>query len=486
MSGQTLTSPKYPEALQAAIHRIEGLLQGEYGMSRRMISLLALQKDAEVLNRIQEHDAPSAAEIKSVIAETEGLFPQPLSVIVASSRLEVARQVSAGAVTVDDSVSVPFKERLSRAMMNPLTGIPILILVLYFGFYRLVGVFGAGTLVDFIEGTIFGGYINPWLIGLFENIIPLEAIRDLFVGEYGVITLGLSYALAIVLPIVTLFFLIFSVIEDSGYLPRLAMLIDRVFKLIGLNGRAVIPIVLGFGCDTMATIVTRTQETRRERVLTTVLLALAIPCSAQLGVVMGILSSSPLALIIWGASIALVFLLIGYIGSKVLPGEPARFYMELPPLRIPRPGNVLLKTFARLKWYLLEVIPIFVLASVLLWLGELTGLFDLIITKIMTPVVQFIGLPGESAVAFFFGFFRRDFGAAGLYDLYAAGILRGIPMVVAAVTLTLFLPCVAQFAVMLRERGIKAALGISAFILPFAFGFGYVLNLVLTLLRVPL
>ena len=134
----------------------------------------------------------------------------------------------------------------------------------------------------------------------------------------------------------------------------------------------------------------------------------------------------------------------------------------------------------------LEVIPIFILASVLLWLGELTGLFDIVINRIMTPIVRFIGLPGESAVAFFFGFFRRDFGAAGLYDLYDAGILRGIPLVVAAVTLTLFLPCIAQFAVMLRERGIKTALAISLFIFPFAFGFGYLLNLILTILRVPL
>jgi ferrous iron transport protein B len=181
-----------------------------------------------------------------------------------------------------------------------------------------------------------------------------------------------------------------------------------------------------------------------------------------------------------------VFLAVGYIGSKVLPGAPARFYMELPPLRIPRPANVLLKTLARLKWYLLEVIPIFALASVLLWLGELTGVFDWLIGRVMTPIVSFIGLPAESSVAFFFGFFRRDFGAAGLYDLYNAGLLTGIPLVVASVTLTLFLPCVAQFAVMLRERGILTTLAISGFIFPFAFGVGFLLNILLHALKVPL
>ena len=486
VSERNTLSPNYPEEIGNAIDEISSILHGSYGINRRMIALLALQRDAEILRRINATNLEKSASVIEIVERTESLFSHPLSLVITGSRLELAKEISSATVTVDRSSAMPLRERLSRAMMKPLTGLPILAIVLYFGFYWLVGVFGAGTLVDFIEGTIFEEFINPWLARLFESFIPYEVLRNLFIGEYGVLTLGLSYALAIVLPIVTLFFLVFSVIEDSGYLPRLAMLIDGVFKRIGLNGRAVIPLVLGFGCDTMATIVTRTQETRRERILTTILLALAIPCSAQLGVVMGILSADPLALAIWAASVAGVFLLVGYVGSKVLPGKAARFYMELPPLRFPKPGNVFLKTFARLKWYLLEVIPIFVLASVILWLGELTGVFDWAIEKVMTPVVSFIGLPGETAVAFFFGFFRRDFGAAGLYDLYSEGLLTGIPLVVASVTLTLFLPCVAQFAVMLKERGIKTTLAISSFILPFAFGFGYLLNLLLTGLKVPL
>jgi ferrous iron transport protein B len=340
-------------------------------------------------------------------------------------------------------------------------------------------------MVDFIESTIFGEWINPWITNLVTSIISFQIIQDLFVGEYGIITLGLSYAIAIILPIVATFFIVFSIIEDSGYLPRLAMLIDRVFKKIGLNGRAVIPMVLGFGCDTMATVVTRTQETKRERVITTLLLALAIPCSAQLGVIFGILSGSTVALLIWMGTIALVFLLIGYLASKVIPGEQTSFYMEVPPLRLPILSNVLTKTYSRLQWYLTEVIPLFIYASILLWLGKLTGLFDLIISG-LEPVVEFIGVPGDAAVAFLYGFFRRDFGAAGLYDLHSEGILIGIPLVVSAVVLTLFMPCIAQFMVMLKERGVKTALAITLFIFPFAFVVGYILNLVLTTLGVSL
>ena len=133
-------------------------------------------------------------------------------------------------------------------------------------------------------------------------------MQDLFIGEYGMFTLGLRYAVAIILPIVGTFFFAFSIMEDSGYFPRMAMLIDRLFKKIGLNGRAVIPMVLGFGCDTMATMVTRVLETKRERVIATLLLALAVPCSAQLGVILGILAAKPYALLTWALFISGIFL----------------------------------------------------------------------------------------------------------------------------------------------------------------------------------
>jgi ferrous iron transport protein B len=370
-------------------------------------------------------------------------------------------------------------------MMHPISGGVIFLAVVYLGLYQFVGVFGAGTLVDFIESTVFGEWINPWFADLATRFIPWTIAQDLFVGEYGIITLGLTYAIAIVFPIVGTFSIVFAIVEDSGYLPRLAMLIDRVFKGIGLNGRAVIPIVLGFGCDTMATIVTRTQETRRERVITTLLLALAIPCSAQLGVIFGILSGSPGALLVWIGAVIFVFLLVGFLTARLLPGERASFYMEVPPLRMPRIGNVLSKTVSRLEWYFVEVLPLFVLASVVLWVGGLTGVFDVIVGG-LEPVVELLGLPREAAVAFLYGFFRRDFGAAGLFDLNSAGLLTGVPLVVSAVTITLFVPCIAQALVMVKERGLRTAVAIVAFVFPFAFLVGFALNWLLTTLGVTL
>ncbi|RMF93439.1 MAG: ferrous iron transporter B, partial [Nitrospinota bacterium] len=351
--------------------------------------------------------------------------------------------------------------------------------------YQFVGVFGAGTLVDFIEGELFETHINPWINSLVTRYIPWEILRSLLAEEYGIFTLGVRYAIAIILPIVGTFFLTFSLIEDSGYLPRIALLVDRLFKRIGLNGRAVIPMTLGFGCDTMATLVTRTLETTRERVIATLLLALAIPCSAQLGIVLALLAGNVRALLVWACFVGGVFLLIGFLTARLLPGESPSFYLELPPLRWPKPSNVLLKTYARIQWYFLEVLPLFILASVLIWLGKLSGAFDLGIS-LLKPLVRGIGLPEDAAVAFLFGFFRRDYGAAGLYDLQQSGALSGNQLVVAAATLTLFVPCIAQFSIMWKERGPKTTLAIVSFIFPFAFAMGYLLHLGLTLLGIQL
>jgi ferrous iron transport protein B len=152
--------------------------------------------------------------------------------------------------------------------------------------------------------------------------------------------------------------------------------------------------------------------------------------------------------------------------------------MEVPPLRRPRLANVLLKTVTRMQWYFLEVLPLFLLASVILWALDQTGLFAYIVAG-MRPVLALLDLPAETAQVFLLGFFRRDYGAAGLFDLSQAGALDAVQVAVAAVTLTLFVPCVAQFLMMVRERGGRAAFGMLAFITPFAFGAGLVVNLVL-------
>jgi ferrous iron transport protein B len=466
--------PVYGNGVGHTIDRIGARLGPIDILDPHALIALALQGDAEAMGRLA---AAGGRDVEPIIRSEEAELRGPPVYRVAFERRRIALELLAGVVQSPGAERPAWIDRLGSLLARPLTGLPVLGLVLYLGLYKFVGQFGAGTLVDGIEEGLFERGINPFFERVFAPV-PWEWLSALFVGDYGVLTLGVRYAVAIILPVVGTFFLFFSVLEDTGYFPRLALLVDRSFKRIGLSGRAVIPMVLGFACDTMATMVTRTLETKRERVLATLLLALAIPCSAQLGVIIAVLAGQPAALAVWAGVLVGTFLLVGFITARLMPGAPASFHMELPPLRLPRLGNVLTKTYTRMHWYFVEVLPLFLFASVLLWIGDLTGALAGALGG-LGPVVQLLGLPEDSASVFLFGFFRRDYGAAGLFDMNQHGLLGVRQLTVAAVTLTLFVPCVAQFLMMIKERGTRTALGMVAFITPFAFGVGFVLNRIL-------
>ncbi len=477
-------SVKYDEVLASAIHRIVEILPRGYNLSKRAIALLLLQEDPGIIALVKGEMKESYKALEDIVRETKKRYGQPLNYIITLARQNEVNRIVETVTTSSVKKTISFREGLSRLMMHPLTGVPILLAALY-GLYEFVGVLGAQVLVDFLENGVFGQYVNPFATRVVSSIFPWKVIQELLVDQYGILTLGIRYAIAIILPIVTTFFIAFSIIEDTGYLPRLAMLIDRLFKKIGLNGRAVIPVVLGFGCDTMATMVTRTLETKRERIIATLLLSLAIPCSAQMGVILALLAGHPRGLWVFISVMAIIFLFTGYLMAKLMPGEKPVFYMEIPPLRWPKLSNVFTKTYTRVEWYFKEILPLFILASILIWAGRITGIFDLIVSVLSYPV-SWIGLPDRAAEAFLYGFFRRDFGAAGLYDLKQTGILSGIPLVVSVVTMALFMPCIAQLTITIKERGMKMALGMSAFIFPFAFLVGGLVNQALLILGVNL
>ncbi len=411
--------------------------------------------------------------------------------------------------------------RLGFWAMHPVKGLAVLAAVLLLMFW-VVGLFGAGTLVDLLEVGLFEQRLSPLAIRAADAVLPFphehpaaasrhtvalpvspvhelplvaldrtvigtgyeltgrltpagaaaRFVHDLLVGQYGAVTMAISYALAIVLPIVTTFFLLFSLLEDSGYLPRMAILLNRFCKRFGLNGKAVLPMILGLGCDTVATMSTRILETRKERIVTTVLLALAIPCSAQLGVLLAMMARlTPAGAAAWVVLVVAVLVVVGRLAARVVPGPTSEFLLEIPPLRRPQAGNVAIKTLSRLDWYLREVIPLFVVGTAVLFLLDAAGLLARI-TRLGEPlVVGWLGLPAETANAFLVGFMRRDFGAVYLLDAATgpAPLLTPLQVFVAMVTITLFMPCFANFLMIAKEHGRRVAWAITAFIFPFAF-----------------
>ncbi len=476
---------RFPREIETGVARVDGIVAAAVGRPAGRFLATALLVDPRGL---PPHALPGLTpearrEIAAVSGDLRRGNPLPLAALLSQARQGAAMELVAA---VERPPERPgggrFAARLGRLCVHPLWGLPIAALCLWL-VYELVGVIGAGVLVDWLEGTVFGRFVNPAAAALAERWLPWEPARAFLVGPYGLVTMALTYSFAIILPVVTTFFLAFGVLEDSGYMPRLAVMVNRFFRRMGLHGKAVLPMILGLGCDTMATLTARIMETRKERILVTLLLALGVPCSAQLGVILGMLGGVGVAgAAVWVGVVTLVLVATGALAARLLPGARSDFILELPPLRIPGLKNILVKTGARIEWYLREAVPLFVLGTVLLFGLDRLGLLDAIRAAASPVVGGLLGLPREATDAFLVGFVRRDYGAAGLFEIQRAGLLDGRQVVVSLVIITLYVPCIAQFFVMIKERGLRVAAAISLVVVTVALLVGAGLNRLLLLL----
>jgi ferrous iron transport protein B len=468
--------------IEAAIAEVTELLPpGTAGARLRSIALLS--GDLSLAGELAL--APeSLIRIGALRRQLEAETGQPLGFTIGRRRLQAATAIAEDVVQRDAvTTSATLGARLGEWASHPIAGWPILLAVLY-TVYFVVGVFGAGTLVDLLEERLFGELLGPWTASMVEAWVALPLARDFLVGRYGLFTMAIPYAFAIVLPIVGTFFIAFSMLEDSGYLPRVAVMLDRAFRLMGLNGKAVLPMVLGLGCDTMATMTTRILGSRKERLQVTLLLALGVPCSAQLGVVLGMIGGAgPGGAFVWAGVVIGVLLAVGMLAAGVLPGERSDFILELPPLRWPQLSNVLAKTAAQIEWYLKEVIPIFVAGTAALFVVDQLGWLAWLEAALAPLVTQWLGLPAEASGALLIGFLRRDYGAAGLFDLARQGLLAPAQVLVSLVVITLFMPCIATLMMIQREYGARIAAAVAGFVFPFALLVGGVLNVALRIVR---
>ncbi|MFC1583357.1 ferrous iron transport protein B [Candidatus Neomarinimicrobiota bacterium] len=471
----------YAEPIERGVAELTPLLPAT-SIAPRALALMVLAGRDEFMTRLEGVvDEATLETIQSIVERTRRAFTRSVTVEITQARMRAATRLMERVTVQRESRLGALVKWLGRAAMHPVGGFGFVAVVLA-GMYYFVGVFGAGTLVDWLERGLFGTYIVPGITKVVEAILPWPFLQDLLVGEFGLLSMALSYSIAIVLPIVGTFFIAFGLLEDSGYLPRLSVMMNRVFKAMGLNGKAVLPMVLGLGCDTMATMTTRILDSRKERLIVTLLLALGVPCSAQLGVILGMLQGVSLgASMLWAGIVLGTIFAVGYLSSKVMPGQGSDFLLEVPPLRRPVLGNILVKTMARLEWYLREAVPLFFLGTLILFALDKLALL-VWIEDATAPLIQsFLGLPKEATAAFIMGFLRRDYGAAGLFLLARNGQLDPIQTLVSLVVITLFMPCIANLFMIIKEQGWKVALGMGAFILPFALLIGGAVNWILRL-----
>lgn len=468
--------------IEDAVARIEPLVpSGPVGP--RGIALMLLADSADLAERLALPEEVRA-RVAAVRAEAEAATDGRLAYALNRARLAEADRIVADVLRVGPARTRRV-QTLGRWAAHPVTRWPILLAVLVL-VYLFVGRLGAGTFVGWLENDLFGNLVSPWARRVAQTVIPIDIVDRFLVGEYGLVTMALTYGLAIVLPIVATFFLAFGVLEDSGYLPRLAVVLDRSFRRVGLNGKAVLPMVLGLGCVTMATMTTRILETRKERLQVTLLLALSVPCSAQLGVILGMIAQTgPVGVGIWSVVMVGSLLAVGWLAAIVIPGGASDFVMELPPLRVPALGNIVRKTAARIEWYLREVIPVFVIATAVLFVLDEVGLLASLEAWLSPVVVGWLGLPRAATGVLLIGFLRRDYGAAGLFALAASGSMTVQQILVSLVVISLFVPCIASLLMIVKEHGVRIAAAMMAFVFVFALGVGGLLNLVLEAFRVP-
>lgn len=488
-----------------------------------------------LLPKLKPTDNPSAdalmiLEGDDIIAERHSLAPIDQREEIYVARRNRVNHIVARVYRHTSAArwSVQLSEKLGQWTINPITGIPFLILALWL-IYEVVGVLVAQRVVGHLEVELGNKRWEPAVKSLFASITPvritvevlekdesgedrtvetrtfdfprgtrhdsatlkaLEAFKDgkdvlqtfdfsqetlwgklvvILAGEFGALTMTVTYLLFLLLPLIIGFYLFLAILEDCGYLPRLATMVDRLFNAMGLNGRAVIPIILGFGCVTMATITTRLLNTSREKTIAASILNFAIPCSAQLAVITALLTKA-------GGEYTLIFFLIilanligiGTVIDKLLPGKSSALLIDLPPMRLPRLENVAKKTWIKTLSFMKEASPWFFIGALLVSTMQVTGLLDAWVRLFEPITTHWLTLPAEAARAFVMGMVRRDFGAAGLYEL----AMTPKQIVVSLTVITLFVPCIASLMVLLKERGVREAMTIwlGSWVLAFSIG----------------
>jgi ferrous iron transport protein B len=376
-------------------------------------------------------------------------------------------------------------ERLGDLTVHPWTGIPIAVGVMYVVF-TVIRFIGEG-LIGYVFEPIFENLWAPVMMAFSqllrgEGIIHNILIGQLIEGEidfgqsFGLLTTGLFVPIAAVLPYIVAFYLVLSFLEDSGYLPRLAVLLDKLMHSVGLHGMAIVPMLLGLGCNVPGALGTRVLETKRERFIAATLMAIAVPCMAQIAMIFGLIGKYGVrGLFPVFGTLFIVWFVFGILMNLLIKGESPEIFTEIPPYRLPYLGALLKKLLMRITWFLKEAIPFVLLGVFIVNLLYSLGIIDFL-GKIASPVItKVLGLPLEAVGALIIGFLRKDL-AVGMLAPLGLSLKQ---LIIASVVLAMYFPCVATFAILLKELGIIDMIKAALIMIASAFLVGALLNLIL-------
>lgn len=467
---------KYGDLVEAGISNIMSAIN-ENVAYRRKLAILFLQDDPFLNDQVKKiYGDQVSPEIEAVSRKSIDSINANIGRLINFSRNQWIENIIGRAVIKDKLFFGGYSENFGWLCRHPVSGVPILLAIIIMMYLLVVDV--ANALAGWMAEILWLPIKHQ-----INVLVPAGLLNDFLIGDYGVLSLGLANALITVLPILSVFFLAFNVLEDIGYIPNVCVLTKRVFDKIGLSGSAIMPLVLGFGCKTMATLTTRSLRSKRERYIAIYLIAFAIPCAAQLGLNMSILGRMGVkAFVIAFSALAFVEIMAGLILNNILKQEKqSDFIQELPKMRLPSMKAVLKKTGYRLYWFLKEAMPVFVYAAIILFLVDWIGLLDMI-KDLVRPVMEgFLGLPVQMVDALILCMARHEAAAALIINLIEKGQLNYIQCIVAVTITTMFVPCFANIVSMIKELGLKTALIMVVTINLSAFLLAGVLNLGLKL-----
>lgn len=442
--------------------------------SPRSLAIKLLEGDEELISSVIDMDSgekvvEKARELAQEIKERHG---EAAAFRIARERHGIASLISEESTEYVEA-EPSFKEKISRWTTETKTGVPILVGV-FLGLLSVLFFVGG-----FIEELVIGGwegYVQPALTSFFQAVSPSSGIAEML--NIG-INKGLKGILAVMLPYLPPFFLALALLEDSGYLPRMAYVMDSTMHKIGLHGKAVAPMLGGFGCSVPAIMATRGLTSKRQRFISSVLITM-IPCSARTVVILGtvgaFLGILP-ALIIYGILLTLIFI-VGIVLNKFLPGRTSGMVMEMPPLRKPMLKPVLTKTWNRLKGFVYVATPLLIAGSLAIGALEVSGVLESIVSPLSPLTIGLLGLPAVTVIPLIYGIIRKEGALVLLMAVLPAGItmLTDLQLFVFALVVAIYVPCIATFSVLRKELGWKEAIAISLFTISIAIVVGALFN----------
>ena len=444
---------KYGDLIEVGIKEIETILPKDVFYKRKVAVLLML-KDTYLWSCLErDHGKELLDVIRKIIGKVKVNFRGNLRWLITNKKNRWIEEIIDDVLKKNSLFLEGMSPVVGRLCRHPVWGVPILLLILSITYFLIVHV---------------ANNIALWMHDVFW--LPIESkinilvtnnfFNEFLIGDYGILTMGVSNALLTVLPILSIFFLLFNVLEDVGYIPNLCVLAKRVSARVGLTGNAILPVTLAFGCKTMATLTTKCLKSKKEKFIAVYLIAFGIPCAAQMALTMSILGKLGMrATVISLFVLAALWISVGIILNKVIKTDKSgSFIQALPNIRLPDPKAVIKKTYYKLYWFLKEALPIFIIAAVLLFVVDKLGVLQIIKVVFKPVIVGFLGFPLQMVDVLILCVAKHEAAAGLLIKLIREGQLNYIQSIVAVTLTMMFVPCLANIMAMIRELKIKKAL----------------------------